>query len=381
MKISENQSNQSNQWFQREFLKNMKSIIQENFDLKKLNTFGIEAQCAAYSEVQKADDLKAVLSENKLPVYVLGGGSNILFTQPFYNYLFIKNEIKGIKKVENIRNTEGVTNHPITQSPNHSIIEVGGGEQWHDLVLWCLKNSLGGLENLSLIPGTVGAAPIQNIGAYGVELKDVFVKLEAINLQTLENQTFTHSDCQFGYRDSVFKKELKGKYLITKVYLKLIDLSNALDNKYYKPKTEYGDIKTVLADWQITEPTIQDVSKAVVQIRQSKLPDPSVFGNAGSFFKNPEILQTQFDALKNTFPNIVGYPTASGVKIAAGWLIEQCGWKGKRFGNVGVHERQALVLVNYGNGKGLEIKALAQKIQASVLEKFGIELVAEVNML
>jgi UDP-N-acetylmuramate dehydrogenase len=335
-------------------------IIKKNYNLQKYNTFGIEAQCAAFVSVKNTTELNTVLTENTLPIYVLGGGSNLLFTKSYYDFLFIKNDIKGIKKIEN---TEGVC-----------LIEVGGGESWHDLVLWCLKNNLGGIENLSLIPGTVGAAPIQNIGAYGVELKDIFVKLEAINLQTLENQTFTHNDCRFSYRDSIFKQELKGKYLISKVYLKLTQ-------KEHKIQTNYGDIQRLLTEWQITIPTIQDVSKAVINIRQSKLPDPSVIGNAGSFFKNPEITQIQFDALKKNHPNIVGYPTDKGIKVAAGWLIEQCGWKGKRYGNVGVNERQALVLVNYGKGNGLEIKQLAQHIQASVLEKFGIELVAEVNML
>jgi UDP-N-acetylmuramate dehydrogenase len=346
-------------------------IIQKNYNLQKHNTFGIEANCSAFVCVKNAKELKSVLSKNTLPIYVLGGGSNLLFTKSHYDLLFIKNEIKGIKKVEN---TEGVLNHSIAQSPNHQIIEIGGGESWHDLVLWCLKNNLGGIENLSLIPGTVGAAPIQNIGAYGVELKDIFLKLEAIDLQTLENQTFTHSDCRFGYRDSIFKQELKGKFLIFKVYLKLTQ-------KEHEIQTNYGDIQRLLADWHITKPTIQDVSKAIINIRQSKLPDPSVIGNAGSFFKNPEISQAQFEALKINYPNIVGYPTDKGIKVAAGWLIEQCDWKGKRFGDVGVHERQALVLVNYGNGNGLEIKQLAQQIQASVLSAFGIELIAEVNML
>jgi UDP-N-acetylmuramate dehydrogenase len=346
-------------------------LTKKNYNLQKYNTFGIHAQCAAFVCVKNETELKAILTKNTLPIYVLGGGSNMLFTKSYYDFLFIKNEIKGIKKVEN---TEGILNHSIAQSPNHQIIEIGGGESWHELVLWCLKNDLGGIENLSLIPGTVGAAPIQNIGAYGVELKDVFVKLEAINLQTLENQTFTHEDCQFGYRDSVFKQELKGKYLISKVYLKLT-------SKEHKIQTNYGDIQRLLSDWNITEPTIQDVSKAIINIRQSKLPDPAVIGNAGSFFKNPEISPAQFEALKAHHPNIVGYPTEKGIKVAAGWLIEQSGWKGKRFGDVGVHERQALVLVNYGNGTGLEIKQLAQKIQASVLENFGIELMTEVNML
>jgi UDP-N-acetylmuramate dehydrogenase len=352
--------------------------IEKNYSLKNHNTFGIEAHCSAFAVVKNEQDLSAILSETSLPIYVLGGGSNLLFTKSHFDFLFIKNEIKGIKKVENIgskdKNTEGPLPSENTELSNFSIIEIGGGESWHDLVLWCLKNDLGGIENLSLIPGTVGAAPIQNIGAYGVELKDVFVKLEAINLQTLDNQTFTHNDCRFGYRDSIFKQELKGKFLITKVYLKLTQ-------KDHKIQTNYGDIQRLLAEWHITEPTIQDISKAVINIRQSKLPDPSVIGNAGSFFKNPEIAQIQFDALKKDHPNIVGYPTDKGVKVAAGWLIEQCGWKGKRYGNVGVHERQALVLVNYGKGNGLEIKQLAQKIQASVLEKFGIELMAEVNML
>jgi UDP-N-acetylmuramate dehydrogenase len=335
-------------------------IIKENYNLQKYNTFGIEAQCSAFVSVKNITELNTVLSKNTMPIYVLGGGSNLLFTKSHYDFLFIKNDIKGIKKIEN---TEGVC-----------LVEIGGGESWHDLVLWCLKNNLGGIENLSLIPGTVGAAPIQNIGAYGVELKDVFVKLEAINLQTLENQTFTHNDCRFGYRDSIFKQELKGKYLISKVYLKLTQ-------KEHKIQTNYGDIQRLLAEWNITEPTIKDVSKAVINIRQSKLPDPSVIGNAGSFFKNPEITQIQFDSLKKDHLTIVGYPTDKGIKVAAGWLIEQCGWKGKRYGNVGVHERQALVLVNYGKGNGLEIKQLAQRIQTSVLEKFDIELMAEVNML
>jgi UDP-N-acetylmuramate dehydrogenase len=352
--------------------------IIKNYNLKKHNTFGIEAHCAAFAVVENEQDLKTILAQNVLPVYILGGGSNLLFTQPYYDFLFIKNEIKGIKKVQNIalnnKNTEGPPNAEMSQFSDYQTIEIGGGVGWHELVLWCLEHDLGGIENLSLIPGTVGAAPIQNIGAYGVELKDIFVKLEAINLQTLENQSFTYNDCRFDYRDSVFKNDLKGQYLITKVCLKLTQNN-------HKIQTNYGDIQRILAEKNIQNPTIQDVSNAVISIRQSKLPDPTVIGNAGSFFKNPEISQTQFDALKIAFPNIVGYPTEKGVKVAAGWLIEQCGWKGKRVGEVGVHERQALVLVNYGKGKGLEIKQLAQDIQKSILEKFGIALAAEVNML
>jgi UDP-N-acetylmuramate dehydrogenase len=338
-------------------------VLKKNYNLLKHNTFGITARCAAYVEVKSVKALQDVLKQNTLPLYLLGGGSNILFTKEYYPWLFIKNSLKGIKMREN---TEGVA--------EDVIVEIGAGENWHTFVLWAIENNLGGVENLSLIPGTVGAAPIQNIGAYGIELKDVFVKLEALNLQTFDIEVFTRENCQFGYRQSIFKNDLKGKYCITKVYLQLKKKNPVLNS-------QYGDIQRILAEMHITEPTIQDISKAVIHIRQSKLPDPSVLGNAGSFFKNPEIAQADFDRLKMLYPNMVGYSTNVGVKIAAGWLIEQCGWKGKRFDNVGVHAQQALVLVNYGGGKGLEIKDLAQKIQDSVLEKFGVALMAEVNII
>lgn len=345
--------------------------IHKNFNLKSYNTFGIESHCAAFAEVTSVAEAQTILSENKMPIQLLGGGSNILFLEEFYNRFFIKNSIGGIKIVDN---TEGGI-----------LVEIGGGVNWHDFVLWAIEHDLAGVENLSLIPGTVGAAPIQNIGAYGVELKDVFVKLEALNLESLDIQIFTKQDCRFGYRDSVFKNEFKDKYLITKVVLKLQRTPTQLH-------TTYGDISKTLDEKGIENPTIRDISNAVIAIRQTKLPDPSVIGNAGSFFKNPTIPKAQYDDLKIQFPNIVGYPNdtvdegnpdkiGKGVKVAAGWLIEQCGWKGQRLGNVGVHERQALVLVNYGGSKGLEIKALSQKIQASVFEKFGIRLMAEVNFL
>ena len=335
--------------------------IHKNFNLKSYNTFGIEAHCAAFAEVTSVEEVHGVLSENQMPIQLLGGGSNVLFLEEFYNRFFIKNSIGGIEIVDN---TEGGI-----------LVEIGGGVNWHEFVLWAIDNDLAGVENLSLIPGTVGAAPIQNIGAYGVELKDIFEKLEALNVQTLDIQTFTKKDCRFGYRDSVFKNEFKDQYLITKVFLTLQKTPTQL-------KTSYGDISKTLAEKGIENPTIRDISNAVIAIRQSKLPDPSVIGNAGSFFKNPRIPKAQFDVLKIQFPNIVGYPNDNQeVKVAAGWLIEQCGWKGKRFGNVGVHERQALVLVNYDEGKGLEIKDLAQKIQASVFEEFQIQLMAEVNFL
>ena len=301
------------------------------------------------------------MSNNTLPIQILGGGSNILLLKDFYDTLFIKNKIEGIRIIQN---TEG-----------RVLVEIGGGVNWHDFVLWAIENNLAGVENLSLIPGTVGAAPIQNIGAYGVEIKDVFKKLEALNLQTLELQIFTNQDCYFGYRDSVFKNNLKGRYLITKVFLNLHSKSTSLH-------TSYGDISKILLERGIEKPTIRGISEAVITIRKSKLPDPIHIGNAGSFFKNPTISKVDFDVLKKQFPNIVGHPSGTGeIKVAAGWLIEQSGWKGQRLGRVGVHERQALVLVNYGGGKGSEIKDLAQKIQVSVFEKFHIELMPEVNFL
>ena len=342
--------------------------IHKNFNLKSYNTFGIEAHCAAFAEVTSVEEAQVVLSEKQMPIQLLGGGSNVLFLEEFYNRFFIKNSIGGIKIVEY---TEG--GH--SENPNAVLVEIGGGVNWHEFVLWAIDNDLAGVENLSLIPGTVGAAPIQNIGAYGVELKDVFVKLEALNLQSLDIQIFTKEDCQFGYRNSVFKNEFKDQYLITKVFL-------TLEKKPKELKMSYGDISKTLKEKGIENPTIRDISIAVIAIRKSKLPDPSLIGNAGSFFKNPTIMKAQFDALKIQFPNIVGYPNdTEGVKVAAGWLIEQCGWKGKRLGNVGVHERQALVLVNYGGGKGLEIKDLSQKIQAAVFDKFQIQLMPEVNFL
>lgn len=345
----------------------LKSRIKYRFSLKKYNTFGIEAQCAAFINIKSVDDLIEVLKNNKLPIQIMGGGSNILFTAEHYDRLFIKNELKGIQIV-------GDAFHDDRASSEFVEVGIGSGENWHGFVEYVVKNNCSGVENLSLIPGTVGASPIQNIGAYGVELKDVFVKLEALNLKTLQIETFNNAQCQFGYRDSIFKTALKGQYFITKVFLKLRTTNHVL-------QTDYGDIQKVLKEKAIKIPTIQDISTAVIQIRLSKLPDPAVIGNAGSFFKNPEIPTPDFQKLKEHFPNIVGYPTAKGMKVAAGWLIEQCGWKGKRFGDIGVHERQALVLVNYGNGHGADIQQLAEDIKASVRERFGIRLVAEVNML
>ncbi len=336
--------------------------IYKNYSLKKLNTFGFDATAAEFVKITSSKNFIALLKQNLKPIYILGGGSNILFTKDFYEALFIKNNIKGIKIIET--------------GEENVLIEIGGGENWHSFVMWSIENNLGGVENLSLIPGTVGAAPIQNIGAYGVELKDMFVKLEAVNLITFKTQIFSKEDCQFGYRDSVFKNELKGKVLITKLFLKLTRAP------YHVLKLEYGDIKNTLLKGVLQyAPTIRDVSNAVIKIRQSKLPDPKIIGNAGSFFKNPEIPLAQFENLKIQFPNLVGFKNQNGltVKVAAGWLIEQAGWKGKKIGGVGVHAQQALVLVNYGKGKSSEIVELSKQIQTSVFEKFGIVLMTEVN--
>ncbi len=335
------------------------------FSLKNYNTFGVEADCNALKEINDVSELISALSDARLKhkkVYLLGGGSNILLTRRRYAYWFLKNNIKGIEVVEN--------------TPETQTIKFGSGESWQDAVNYALENNLGGLENLSLIPGTMGAAPIQNIGAYGVELKDVFVKLEAVSLETFEIKTFYKQDCQFGYRASVFKNTLKGKYCITQVYL---ELKKQSAEQTHHLQIVYGDIQRVLNEKKIILPTIQDVSKAVIEIRQSKLPDPKHIGNAGSFFKNPEINLEELSVLKQKFPDIIHFPTEKGAKLAAGWLIEQCGWKGKRRQNIGVHDRQALVIVNYGSGTGSEIKKLCADIQKSVQKKFGITLSPEVN--
>lgn len=332
--------------------------IKHNYSLKKHNTFGIEARAIEFVALQAEAELLQIITQKKQPVFVLGGGSNILLTNDL-DALVLKNEIKGKKVVKETK--EAVE------------IKIGGGENWHELVLWCLSKNYGGIENLSLIPGTVGAAPIQNIGAYGVELKDVFQKLEAVELASGNTHIFTKEQCQFGYRDSIFKRELKGKYLISQVYLKL--------TKQAKINISYGAILNTLKEMGVEEPNIQEVSKAIIHIRQSKLPDPAKIGNAGSFFKNPEVDKSFFENLKIQFPNIVHYDLPSGkVKIPAGWLIEQAGWKGKRFGDAGCHAKQALVLVNFGNAKGQEINDLADRILASVKEKFGIDLQKEVNV-
>lgn len=336
--------------------------IQQNISLKEFNTFGIEVYAKEFVVIHSVEELQVLCSNFNLSernVLVLGGGSNMLLTRDV-DGMVIKIDIKGIEVVE--ENKDSVW------------VKAGAGEVWHHLVMWSIDKGFGGLENLSLIPGCVGASPMQNIGAYGVEIKNTFVSLEAMEIATGDIKIFTHEECKFGYRESIFKQEAKGKYIIVSVTYKL--------NKHPELNTTYGAIQQVLQQQNITQPTIKEVSDAVIQIRSSKLPDPKVIGNAGSFFKNPEIADEQFAALKQTFPDIVGYPASSGhTKVAAGWLIEQCGWKGKRVGHTGSHKDQALVLVNYGEAKGSEIWNLAMDIQRSVQEKFGITITPEVNVI
>ncbi len=328
-----------------------------NASLKPFVTFGVEATCEHLYRIVDIEELKLAVRYLENPL-ILGGGSNVLPIGDIKRNV-IKLELKGVE----IEEREG-------QDP---LVHAGAGENWHQLVLWALDNDLGGIENLSLIPGTIGAAPIQNIGAYGVELDAVFDSLEAVRIGDGEVVRFKKPDCGFGYRDSIFKKEAKDKYVITNVSLRL--------SRDHKVNTSYGAIQDVLKEKEISRPTIHDVSNAVIQIRQSKLPDPAVIGNAGSFFKNPLIPKDQFDALKEANPHLPGYPADKhSIKVPAGWLIEHAGWKGKSVGNAGSYEHQALVLVNRGGASGEEIWNLAQEIIKSVDEKFGITLSPEVNI-
>ncbi|NER12370.1 UDP-N-acetylmuramate dehydrogenase [Leptobacterium flavescens] len=336
-------------------------IIQENISLKAFNTFGIDVKARYFTEVTTLEDLKAVLTQKEHPdKFILGGGSNMLLTRNI-DALVVYINLKGI---EVISSTEEEVD-----------IAVRAGENWHEFVCWCIENNYGGLENLSLIPGNVGTAPIQNIGAYGVELKDVFISCHAWHKENAEEQVFSLEDCKFGYRDSVFKNELKGKYIITQVNFRL-------SRKDHKLNTSYGAIQQHLEDSNINSPTIRDVSEAVIAIRRSKLPDPKEIGNSGSFFKNPVISRLKFDSLLEKYPNMPSYRISdTEIKVPAGWLIEQCGFKGKRFGDAGIHERQALVLVNHGNASGKEIWQLATEIRATVKDTFDIDIEPEVNVI
>ena len=331
--------------------------MNHSVSLKHLHTFGIAVTAkdyVAFSDEKMLQSLTPVAA----PYLVLGGGSNLLFTKD-YKGLVLHNKIQGIDCVK--------------EDEKSVLLRIGGGVVWHELVLWALEKGYGGIENLSLIPGSVGAAPVQNIGAYGVEIKDVFDRLEAVHLQTGKIETFSKKACDFGYRDSVFKRELKGQYCICRVWLRL--------SKKARINTSYGVINDVLAQTDLPH-TIQSVSKAVIQIRQRKLPDPAILGNSGSFFKNPIIPLSKFSTLKLQFPDMPFYPMGDkSVKLAAGWIIDKLGWKGYRKGDAGVHRHQALVLVNYGNAKGMEIWNLAKAIQASVFDVFGVVLETEVNIL
>ncbi|WP_026951572.1 UDP-N-acetylmuramate dehydrogenase [Algoriphagus mannitolivorans] len=335
--------------------------IQENISLKPFNTFGIDQTARFFVTVRSIEDLKEALQFAKaenLEVFILGGGSNILLTQDL-DLLVVKLEINGIKLLR--------------EDSEHVWVKSGAGEIWHDFVMYAIEQEWAGIENLSLIPGTVGASPMQNIGAYGVEIKDVFESLEALNRESLEIEVFDAESCRFGYRESVFKNELKGQYIICSVTFRL--------RKQPVFQTSYGAIQDTLAKNGVKTLSIRAISDAVIEIRQSKLPDPKVIGNSGSFFKNPTVSFEKYEELKDKFPAIPGYPQDKGVKLAAGWLIEQAGWKGYRNGQIGVHDKQALVLVNHGEGKGKDLMNLSQKIQDSIFEKFGVQLQPEVNFI
>jgi len=331
--------------------------IQQNISLKPYNTFGIQANAKRFVLVNSLKALKEIIASEK-DIFLLGGGSNILF-------------INDVEKLVIHLNTKGIIVNDF--DADTVLITAEAGENWHELVLWCVSQNYGGLENLALIPGNVGTSPIQNIGAYGVEIKDVFKQLEAIDIDTGKTKIFTNADCDFGYRNSVFKNELKGKYIITNVTFKLT-------KKNHKINISYGAIKDLLLNKE--NPTIKEIADAVIAIRQSKLPDPKKIGNSGSFFKNPVIASNLFKELAKKYSEIPHYVISENeIKIPAGWLIEQCGFKGKRFGDAGVHNKQALVLVNYNNASGKDIYGLAQKIQQKVMKIFKIALEIEVNVI
>lgn len=334
--------------------------IEQNISLRQYNTFGIDVKAKLFSSFTGYEGLEELLHTNsKMQSIILGGGSNILFTKNFEG-LVLKNEIRGIDLIK--------------EDSNHVYVKAGAGENWHQLVQYTLQRNWAGMENLSLIPGNVGASPMQNIGAYGVEIKEVFDELEAFHIKDKKIHTFSVNDCEFGYRDSVFKKRYKNDFVILNVTYRL--------NKKPNFNTSYGAIEHELQKMGVKDLSIQAISQAVINIRSAKLPDPAKIGNAGSFFKNPEIPDKFFQKLQSSFPGIEGYPLQNGkIKLAAGWLIEQGGWKGVRRGDAGVHAQQALVLVNYGKATGKEILGLSEDILQSVKRKFGIHLEREVNII
>ncbi len=331
--------------------------IQKNISLKKYNTFGIDVMASEFIHITSVVNLQKILRE-KRNYFILGGGSNMLLTSNIKNPILYVN-LKGIEVINEYQSTVYVS--------------VNAGENWHQFVLWCLRNNFGGVENLSLIPGNVGTSPIQNIGAYGVEVKDTIHRVNAVEIKTRKIVSFKNSACEFGYRNSIFKNKAKGKYIITNVIFKLTKIKHQL-------KYSYGAIKTELEKKQLKKPSIIDISNAIIKIRTEKLPDPNKIGNSGSFFKNPVVNRNTFLKIQAKNKTMPFYKMETNYKIPAGWLIEQCGFKGKRFGNTGAHKNQALVLVNYGNATGIEVLNLAKKIQETVQKKFGITLEMEVNI-
>ena len=335
--------------------------IQFDFSLKKYNSFGIEAKAKKFVSAQSVAELKTILIENKnQQKFILGGGSNMLLTQDI-DALVIHIDLKGREIIK--------------ENDDFVWVECQAGENWHEFVLWTIDQGFGGLENMSLIPGNVGTTPVQNIGAYGAEIKDCMESCEAIAIENQEIRTLSNADCKFGYRESVFKNELKDQYIISSVVFKLT-------KRNHKINSSYGDITTQLAlSNSGNPPSLKEISNAVIAIRKSKLPDPKELGNSGSFFKNPLVPKVEFDPIHQKFPEMKFYPVSdTEVKVPAGWLIEQAGFKGKRFGDAGVHKNQALVLVNYGNATGAEILAVAREVQQTVFERFGIKIEAEVNI-
>ncbi|MDB9724167.1 UDP-N-acetylmuramate dehydrogenase [Polaribacter sp.] len=333
--------------------------IQQNISLKKYNTFGISVNAKRFISVDSVYELQQLLKVEK-NLFLISGGSNMLLTKDIET-LVVHIDIKGIS---------------IDKEDEKAVyLTVNAGEDWHEFVLWCISNEYGGIENLSLIPGNVGTCPIQNIGAYGVEVKDTITKIEGLEVASGKLVTFSNKACKFGYRNSIFKNSHKGKIILTSVGFKLT-------KKEHQLNTSYGAIEAELISKEITKPTLKNISDAIIAIRKSKLPDPKEIGNSGSFFKNPVISQSKFLELQKKYPKVPSYSVSNAdVKVPAGWLIEQAGFKGKRFGNCGVHEKQALVLVNYGDASGKEIYKLAQKIQESILHTFGISLEIEVNII
>jgi len=338
-----------------------KHTYEKMVNLKPYNTFGVEAKARFFATIRTPRDIKTLLIENHLgniSRFILGGGSNVLFTGT-YPGLVIKNDIKGIEIV--------------SEDQSSILLKIGAGENWHELVMLCVEKGWAGIENLALIPGTVGAAPIQNIGAYGVELESVFHSLEAIHIKNGTQHTFYKKDCHFGYRNSIFKQDLKGEYAIVNVRLQL--------NKSGPVSLEYNSLSKKLEENNILNPNLRDVAEAVIAIRQSKLPNPHEIGNAGSFFKNPVIRKDKYEQLKNRYPEMPCYAIDQNhIKIPAGWLIDKAGWKGVEKNGAAVHKNQALVLINKKNARAEDILALASEIKSDIFKRFNISLEEEVSI-